>query len=531
MFTKTVCIALLAALCTSSAWAQGGTTGPLTWQLTGTAPNMTLTISGEGNMPDYNLENPVPWYEYQEIITTAIIEIGVTSIGIYAFSGCEVLTSINIPNSVTSIGDYAFALCYALTTVTLPNSVIDIGSRSFVWCIALTSITLPIGLTNIKDETFYHCISLTSINIPENVKNISKWAFLDCNSLKTVYYNAVNYNSVYSDISVFQNCGAFTTLVIGSMVKTIPSGVFTYCHSLTSVTFSTPSNLECIEPGAFSTCYEISSINIPNSVTSIGEGAFSSCIRLTSITLPNSVTSIGDAAFIYCQDLTSITIPSSVTTIGEGAFAQCIHLTQITNLNPKPIEINENVFEAVDAKICTLKVFKSAVLDYKKADVWKEFNIIGCDYLVKVSVNNDKYGYAIGYELYEANATATVAATAYEDYRFVNWTVNGVAVSKANPYSFTVTEDIELVANFEKDETGIEIFDTDVIRIHPNPARTELHIILPSQDSADYTIFNIMGQTMQQGAIPQSSTINIESLPSGLYFLQISGTTVKFVKR
>ena len=73
----------------------------------------------------------------------------------------------------------------------------------------------------------------------------------------------------------------------------------------------------------------LTSITIPDSVTSIGDRAFNSCTGLTSITIPNSVTSIGDYAFSGCSGLTSIAIGNSVTSIGDYAFNYCTHLTKI----------------------------------------------------------------------------------------------------------------------------------------------------------------------------------------------------------
>jgi hypothetical protein len=74
---------------------------------------------------------------------------------------------------------------------------------------------------------------------------------------------------------------------------------------------------------AFSSCRSLTSITIPDSVTSIGDSAFSYCYGLTSITIPDSVTSIGDSAFSYCYGLTSVVIGDSVTSIGKYAFYDC----------------------------------------------------------------------------------------------------------------------------------------------------------------------------------------------------------------
>ena len=100
-----------------------------------------------------------------------------------------------------------------------------------------------------------------------------------------------------------------------------------YCSSITSI--SLPNELTTIGNYAFYKCSAVSSITIPESVTSIGSSAFYACTDLTSITISSSVTSIGIQAFSYCSSLTSITIPSSVTSIGERAFQGCSGLTSI----------------------------------------------------------------------------------------------------------------------------------------------------------------------------------------------------------
>jgi len=114
-----------ALLLSMTAFAQGGTTGPLTWQLSGTSPNMTLTISGSGEMPDYmNGEPPPPWYSYKENISIVVIGNSVNSIGRGAFYEHTNLSTVTIGNAVTFIGYLAFGGgCSSLTSITCHSTI------------------------------------------------------------------------------------------------------------------------------------------------------------------------------------------------------------------------------------------------------------------------------------------------------------------------------------------------------------------------------------------------------------------------
>jgi hypothetical protein len=125
----------------------------------------------------------------------------------------------------------------------------------------------------------------------------------------------------------FAGCSSLTSIDIPNSVTSIDSSTFERCSGLTSCTIG--SGVTSIGQSAFSYCTSLTSIDIPSGVTSIGQSAFNGCSRLTSCTIGNGVTSIGNYAFVSCRSLTSIDIPSGVTSIGQSAFQDCSSLTSI----------------------------------------------------------------------------------------------------------------------------------------------------------------------------------------------------------
>ena len=126
--------------------------------------------------------------------------------------------------------------------------------------------------------------------------------------------------------STFYGCSSLTSVTIPNSVTSIGSYAFRDCSSLTSVTIG--NSVTSIGSSAFYGCSSLTSVTIGNSVTSIGNHAFYGCSSLTSVTIGNSVTSIGNHAFRDCSSLTSVTIGNSVTSIGIYAFEGCFSLTK-----------------------------------------------------------------------------------------------------------------------------------------------------------------------------------------------------------
>ena len=144
----------------------------------------------------------------------------------------------------------------------------------------------------------------------------------------SIKVNDADYSVTSIAEDAFSCCYSLASITIPNSVSSIGDGAFFNCIGLASITI--PNSVSSIGSMAFCNCSSLTSITIPNSVTSIGFGVFTDCSSLTSITIPNSVTSIGTSAFSGCSGLTSITIPNSVTSIGSGTFEDCSSLTSVT---------------------------------------------------------------------------------------------------------------------------------------------------------------------------------------------------------
>ena len=314
-------------------------------------------------------------------LTSLTIGNAVTSIGNYAFFDCMGLTSLTIGTSVTSIGYIAFYTCYHLESITVlaetPPSIQD----SFRYCPMSIPVYVPCGSVeayqfamdwdnfyNIQEGRFdisvsvnldeggtvtgtgNYCLGSTcTITATANggydflywtkndsvVSDPQSYSFVVSESANYVahFEAAIVENIIFADANVKAICVAnWDTNGDGELsydeavAVTSLGQVFRGNIEITS--FEELQYFLClstISAYAFSGCSGLTSLIIPNSVTSIGSYAFSGCSGLTGdLTIPNSVTSIGNYAFNNCSGLTgNLTISNSVTSIGKYAFSNC----------------------------------------------------------------------------------------------------------------------------------------------------------------------------------------------------------------
>lgn len=282
-------LAALIGLLTVPAWASetdnrvlaGGECGAVgndvTWTL---YRDGRFVVRGAGKMYDYAGADSLPWYDYRDQITSAVIESGVTGVGNNAFRTCGNLASVTLPDTLERIGNVAFYQCNSLAEVKIPNSVTEIGSNAFGYC-ALKEVTIPANVAKIGDGAFFKCSALTAINVNAENKAYS--------SQGGILFDKVAGEGTGSGDSVTPN----KTLLIW------------YPSAKTGDTYT-----------------------VPDGITKIGPYAFQGATNLTKVTLPEGVTEIDEWAFSYNPKLISLVLPLSLQTIKSYAFYECTGLSK-----------------------------------------------------------------------------------------------------------------------------------------------------------------------------------------------------------
>lgn len=246
------------------------------------------------------------------------------------------------------------------TVVVIPSkingvTVTTIGTDAFLG-LNITSVTIPDSVTEIGANAFAGCTNLTSVNY------IGDWSKLTIQSGNPAVQDAANeqlfdfkfilnntavivtrYNGTAADVTIpsrykgkpvtmidhaaFFN-SVVTSVTIPDSVTSIDDNAFGFCSQLTNI--SIPNSVTYIGFSAFAHCTSLKSITLPSSLSSISEALFSGCSQLTTIHIPDSVPSIQSYAFYHCRNLETIRIPVSVTLIETDAFAGCPSLMTVT---------------------------------------------------------------------------------------------------------------------------------------------------------------------------------------------------------
>ena len=306
-------------------------------------------------------------YPFGKMSTSYKIPDGVKTISTGAFSNVLNLETIDL-NQVEFIESYAFAYArsytytngsVALLGITNYQNVKHIGTGAFLSA-NITELPISENTSYIGDGAFQGCVNLSadidSLTIGENVKYIGDFAFagyeLKAGGIVSLPLRTVS----------FEN----------SSLEYVGAGAFAYNTNISSVNLG---KLKAVSEGMFMKCTGLSSIEIPDTVTSIGASAFgASGIASVTFTDKSALTYIGDSAFLETRIMT-FNVPSGVKAIGDNAFRG----SQLININLNNVE---SVGEYAFAQTPLVSVSSDKLIKIGEG----AFN--GCARLTEVSLAN-----------------------------------------------------------------------------------------------------------------------------------------------
>ena len=337
----------------------------LDWSL----ENGVLTITGEGDMPDYNglwmEENPeeyregrdyAPWVDQMGKIEYVVLGEGITSVGDNAFIGAENLKEVEWSPALRRIGWNAFHST-GLENVVLPYTVEAIGYNAFEGCRQLKHVDLPYRLSELRVGTFMNCESLENVII-RPYTSVETNAEQDGQVYTPFgYYGESGYELRDFTIHTYRECSANTFAVeYGIYHEYICDG---WCGEDIRWSFDTETNTLKLEGTGQSWVYslpeedmetwreefsdhwlycempdwwysfreDIETIVVGDGITHLNWALFSELPNLKNVDLGN--VEMIDCLFRWCDSLEEIVVPETVTHIGACSFIGCKNLKKV----------------------------------------------------------------------------------------------------------------------------------------------------------------------------------------------------------
>lgn len=355
--------------------------------------------------------------------------------------------------------------------------------------------------------------------------NMPLLAVLDMSNVSIVAYTGVNGTLGYSE-STYNTQYQLNSIPIDAFYN---SDFFIAKTNLTSITL--PNSVTSIGDYAFDGCTGLINLTIPNSVTSIGKYTFSGCTGLTKITIPNSVTSIGEAIFVGCTGLTSVTIPNSITTISGGAFEGCTGLISVTIPN-SVTTIGNSAYDGCIGLI-SLTIANSVTSITMQA-------FYGCTGLTNLtipnsvtSIGNASFYGCTGLTSIYANSTLPIDLNPSPGvFTYVNKTICTLYVPVGSKSAYqTANQWKDFTHIIETSNlTALPTITNTTLNIYPNPT-TESFQICGFESTALITISDLNGRTLLTKQIKANENISVSSLSKGVYILEISTNERLIVKK
>ncbi|MEE1220708.1 MAG: leucine-rich repeat protein, partial [Bacteroidales bacterium] len=500
-----------------------------------------------------------------ENLSSVVMPNSITNIGSAAFWGCPNLTSFTIPDSVKHIGAAIFGSCTNLTTLDYNAkncNGVSVGTNHPFSYSSISTINIGNDVEKIPENFLYDMDSITTINFSNNITHIGKKAFAYYDNFTTL--NLPD-SITYIGEEAFLECDNLSSITLTNNLTYIGIGAFKGCGSLNSITI--PNNVTRIDDEAFEDCINLNSVDfLTNNLTYIGDGAFKNCTSLNTFVVPNSVDSLGKlygyalypGTFEGCSSLTKITLGKNLKYISEATFNNCTSLQTLVSLAtiPPTFQYVYNTF--TNTNNVALVVGCDALPNYQNSYDWSYYfanNMTEIVYQVNIYSNDENKGVV---DMQRDCSTATITATANPCFKFYSWsdgstepyrivsldsdttivaifdelktiidaTINegevyqeyGFCESEPGTYTQILTDengcDSLLILNLTY-QVSLNDVGEENINFYPNPTQ---NIINFSTTIEQIEVMDLTGKRLM--IFNHEKQINIEALPSGVYYLR-----------
>lgn len=403
--------------------------------------------------------------------------------------------------NVTNVSSSAFDDNKTIKTLTVAVPVI--GPTAFRGCTNLSSVTLQEGVKSLGLAAF-ETTALTAVHIPASVNSISTsndQPFVKCQNITA--FTVAEGNTAYCAVDGVLYNKSVTRLIAFPLAKKF-NGF--------------PGTVTEIGTAAFE-CYNgFDTLTIPAHITGKCSGAF----KKSSVKTLIAENTQFNNSFQNCSKLETIVLGKDFTTIGELTFKGCTALTKITCMNETmPVMQQKNTsswpcFGGVDMSSVKVYVPCGKSSDYTAdTDKWADFTNITETLFYDLKVSADENGTAEVTTTPDCSTDAVITATANSGYKFKQWSDGNTE----NPRTLTVVQyaTIALTAEFEA-VTAVNEADNSSLRVINN--------VIENPENSTVKVYNILGQPV---IVSQASSIDLNTLGSGVYIVNCGSETIKVV--
>jgi len=314
-------------------------------QVDGVTVKDSLFYTGDEN----NVVDIPETFEYNGVTYTVV------GVDANAFVNCRDIKEIHLPATCVKFGNNCFRGCISLTNYPITETATTIGSGIIWECANVTEAFVPAGVTKamisnqftgsgIKKLTFKASETAIRINKKAFGSTASEYPPLDTLILERDIDTSLD---VYGD-QPFHYYSTIKKVILGGEVTSIPSDYFIGCTGLEEVEFEEGHKIGSIGTGAFQSCNNLLSIELPACVTSVPQNLFYNCSSLQQVSFLGEITAIQQSAFNGTNALQNFTFPETLTSIGATAFLNS-GLTGNIELPEGLTSIGANAFAGANA--------------------------------------------------------------------------------------------------------------------------------------------------------------------------------------